>query len=205
MKSWRFCCGRMLLLPFVFLVLTTEPVFPQAAPSGATNFKAKVDAAALALAGNARFKGLSRANRQARVEFVVGNMLFTLLHELAHGAILEMALPVLGKEEDAADSFAATRLIEIGSEFSDQAVAEAARGSIRFRTTTSMDSIRCAPSKLYALLSARMRTSFGILPARRNCRRIAKRVAREIMAQPQILGIWSSNRICALPINQKPK
>jgi hypothetical protein len=39
-----------------------------------------------------------------------------------------MKLPVLGKEEDAADSFAATRLIGIGSEFSEQMVAEAAKG-----------------------------------------------------------------------------
>jgi hypothetical protein len=128
MKSWRFCCSRMLLLPSIFLVLATEPLFPQAAPSGSTGFKAKVDAAALALAGNAQFKGLAAANRQALVEFVVGNVMFTLLHELAHGAIHEMSLPVLGKEEDAADSFAATRLIRVGSEFSEQVVAEAAKG-----------------------------------------------------------------------------
>jgi hypothetical protein len=36
------------------------------------------------------------------VEFVAGNMLFVLLHELGHAAITEMGLPVLGRMEDAA-------------------------------------------------------------------------------------------------------
>jgi Putative metallopeptidase len=34
-------------------------------------------------------------------------MLFVLLHEMAHAAITQMGLPVVGKMEDAADSFAA--------------------------------------------------------------------------------------------------
>jgi hypothetical protein len=125
---WWLVCRRMLLLSPFFLVLVTAPALPQTAPMEATNVKARVDAAALALAGSPRFKGLSATHRQALVEFVVGNMMFTLLHELAHGAIHEMRLPVLGREEDAADSFAATRLIKIGSEFSEQVAAEAAKG-----------------------------------------------------------------------------
>jgi hypothetical protein len=47
------------------------------------------------------------------VEFVAGNMLFVMLHELGHTAIAEMGLPVLGRMEDAADSFAALRLIRV--------------------------------------------------------------------------------------------
>jgi hypothetical protein len=36
-----------------------------------------------------------------------------------------MGLPVLGREEDAADAYAATKLITMGSEFSDRVVIEA--------------------------------------------------------------------------------
>ena len=55
-------------------------------------------------------------------------MLFVLLHELAHAAVTEMGLPVLGKMEDAADTFAALRLIRVGSDFSHHVLTEAARG-----------------------------------------------------------------------------
>jgi len=62
------------------------------------------------------------------MEFVAGNMLFVLLHELGHAAITEMGLPVLGRMEDAADSFAALRLIRVGSDFSHRVLIEAAKG-----------------------------------------------------------------------------
>jgi hypothetical protein len=55
-------------------------------------------------------------------------MLFVVLHEMAHAAISEMGLPVLGREEDAADSYAATRLIRIGSGVSNRVLTEAAKG-----------------------------------------------------------------------------
>lgn len=51
------------------------------------------------------FKNLSPEYAQGLAEFVSGNMLFVLLHELAHAAITQMGLPVLGKMEDAADFF----------------------------------------------------------------------------------------------------
>ena len=59
---------------------------------------------------------------------MTGNMLFVLLHEIAHVAITQMGLPVLGRPEDAADLFAAVGLIRIGSEFSHRVLAEAAKG-----------------------------------------------------------------------------
>ena len=55
-------------------------------------------------------------------------MLFVLLHELAHVSITQMGLPVLGRMEDAANSFAALRLIDVGSEFSHRVLADAAEG-----------------------------------------------------------------------------
>ncbi len=55
-------------------------------------------------------------------------MLFVLLHELALASITQMGLPVLGKAEDAADSFAALRLIRVGDDFSLRVLTEAAKG-----------------------------------------------------------------------------
>ncbi len=92
-------------------------------------FQARIDAAALALRdSNPQFKSLSPKYVQGLAEFVTGNMLFVLLHEMAHASITQMGLPVLGRMEDAADTFAALRLIRVGSDFSHHVLTEAARG-----------------------------------------------------------------------------
>jgi hypothetical protein len=48
-----------------------------------------------------------------RVEFVVGNAYFVLMHEVAHMVLNEFDIPVLGNEEEAADTLAATTLIRL--------------------------------------------------------------------------------------------
>jgi hypothetical protein len=102
---------------------------PEVAYRGSGGFQAKIDAAALALRdSDPKYKKLSPKRAQAMVEFIVGNMLFVLMHETGHAAITEMGLPVLGRIEDAADTFAALRLIRIGSDFSHSVLAEAAQG-----------------------------------------------------------------------------
>jgi hypothetical protein len=55
-------------------------------------------------------------------------MLFVLLHEMAHVSITQMGLPVLGRMEDAADTYATLRLIRSGSNFSHRVLTEAAQG-----------------------------------------------------------------------------
>jgi hypothetical protein len=50
-----------------------------------------------------------------RVDFVVGNAYFVLLHEVAHMIIHEFDLPVLGNEEEAADTLAATTMVRLDS------------------------------------------------------------------------------------------
>jgi hypothetical protein len=88
-----------------------------------------VEAAAAAVReSNPKFKGSSPEYVQGLVEFVSGNMLFVLYHELAHATITQMGLPVLGKMEDAADTFATLRLIRVGSDFSRRVLANAAKG-----------------------------------------------------------------------------
>jgi hypothetical protein len=107
------------------LAQQAPPISPQQPPK----FQARVEAAAeVVRESNPKFKGSSPEYVQGLVEFVSGNMLFVLYHELAHAAITQMGLPVLGKVEDAADTFAALRLIRVGSDFSRRVLANAAKG-----------------------------------------------------------------------------
>jgi hypothetical protein len=75
-----------------------------------------------------RLKKLSPQMKRQLVEFVVGNTLFALAHEIGHGLINEMNMPVLGREEDAADSFAVVTALKIGSRYSEGVLKEAAKG-----------------------------------------------------------------------------
>jgi hypothetical protein len=107
-----------------------QPVPSQSAnPAPPSNFQARIDAAALALReGDPRFKGQAAESVRGLVEFVSGNLLFVLNHEMAHAAITQMGLPVVGKMEDAADSYATLRVLGIGSDFSHRVLITAAKG-----------------------------------------------------------------------------
>ena len=61
-------------------------------------------------------------------EFVTGNVLFVLGHETGHALISEFGLPVLGREEDAADALASIVAIKMANSFADRVVVNAARG-----------------------------------------------------------------------------
>lgn len=116
----------LLLLPVVFLGLAAA--WAQPTPADFEKFKTRIDDAVRALGNHPQLKGIPPKYREHLAEFVSGNMLFVLLHELAHTTIGELDLPVLGKEEDAADSFASLTLIHIRSQFSERVLAEAAKG-----------------------------------------------------------------------------
>src|SRR5947209_7982502 len=62
------------------------------------------------------------------VEFVTGNVLFVLAHETAHALISVFEIPVIGREEDAADALAAIVALKMGNSFADRVVVNAARG-----------------------------------------------------------------------------
>jgi hypothetical protein len=89
---------------------------------------AGTEEAVKAMAGNPRTATLSRQARRQIVEFVVGNAVFVLAHELGHGLINEMNMPVLGREEDAADSFAIVTMLKLGTAFSERVLFEAGKG-----------------------------------------------------------------------------
>src|SRR6516162_11251668 len=97
-------------------------------PSGSPSFQARIEEVARSLQNDPRLKDLSQQQRIDRVQFIVGNTLFVLLHELGHVIIDEMQLPVLGREEDAADTFAALTMLEIGTSFSQRVLMDASEG-----------------------------------------------------------------------------
>jgi hypothetical protein len=126
MRSTRF----HLLAGAILGMLLAGPggAWGQAAPSGAPPFQARIEDLARALQNAPRLKDLSEQERIDRVEFVVGNTLFILLHELGHVHFSEMHLPVLGREEDEADTFAAITLLKVGTGFSQRVLADASQG-----------------------------------------------------------------------------
>jgi hypothetical protein len=90
--------------------------------------EAGVDDAVRVLADDPRFKGLDERQRRERIEFVAGNVLFAVAHEVGHMAISELQLPVLGREEDAADAFATLAGLRMGGAFSDRVLIASAYG-----------------------------------------------------------------------------
>ena len=122
LRLWQL----LLLLPLVFIGLAKASAQPK--PADFERFKTRIHEAVRAFGNQSGLKGIPPDRREQLAEFVSGNMLFVLLHELGHTTIGELDLPVLGKEEDAADSFASLTLIHIKSEFSEHVLAEAAKG-----------------------------------------------------------------------------
>jgi hypothetical protein len=72
--------------------------------------------------------GLTKQERAETLRFAVNNSLFTLYHEVAHLLIDKLALPVLGKEEDAADNIATWILLRKNTPEANQALEDAADG-----------------------------------------------------------------------------
>src|SRR5262245_59789931 len=77
----------------------------------------------LSLADN-RIAKLSAEDAAKLTSFVVGNLFFVVVHELGHAVISQLKLPVLGREEDAADSFATLSMLLIGTELSHSVLRE---------------------------------------------------------------------------------
>lgn len=71
---------------------------------------------------------LTEEQQQTATEFAVNNSSFVIQHEIGHLLIGELGLPVLGKEEDAADSLATIMLLGADTDESDQALMDSADG-----------------------------------------------------------------------------
>jgi hypothetical protein len=111
-------------------VATAQPTQspPAQQAQAQSQIAAGIDDAVKALDSIPRFKKLSPQMKRALVEFIIGNTLFVLAHEMGHGVINEMNMPVLGREEDAADSFAITTAIKMNTRFSERVLEEQVKG-----------------------------------------------------------------------------
>ena len=100
----------------------------QARVTTAEQIRARIVEVARNLKDHPQLRKLTQQDRESAVAFVFGNMLFVLLHELAHAAIADLEIPVLGREEDAADEFAILRMLWVGSAFTHRVLADATKG-----------------------------------------------------------------------------
>ena len=121
---------------FLTAVLATLAVVPPMlagpagaeAPTGKHDIERRVAEAARDLASHPHFRGKSQEQREKHVAFVAGNILFALGHEAGHAAIYEMGIPVVGREEDAADIFSTLLALMCRDSFADRVLANAALG-----------------------------------------------------------------------------
>jgi len=110
------------------LLISGGPIFGQPAPLELKQFQARTNEFGGALQSASQPEAFSPLQRENVVDFIIGNMLFVLLHETAHNIITEFNIPVLGRQEDAADVFAVLTLLKVGNPMSQRVLVEAARG-----------------------------------------------------------------------------
>jgi hypothetical protein len=121
---------RFLVVTIVALLVALAPGSRAHAGDPASKYELtrRVTEAARMLARHPNFKGMSDAQREKAVEFITGNMIFVLGHEAGHAVIREMGIPVVGREEDAADIFATLMALMCTDAFADRVLANAALG-----------------------------------------------------------------------------
>ncbi len=101
----------------LLLLTCATPAAAQALPAPSP-LEMRITEAAQMLAKDTRFAAIVPRRGQELVEFVAGNVLFALTHEMGHVATTELGLIVLGREEDAADGFATLQGLKMGNAFS---------------------------------------------------------------------------------------
>jgi len=130
--NWRRAVGDFAMLLVAMLLMavlvSAAPLHAQTAAPESQRMRARMENAITEMGGDARMKKMSEQEQRDLVEFVAGNMLFVGFHEMGHALISELHLPVLGHEEDAADSFATLAMLQEGTEFSINILVQAARG-----------------------------------------------------------------------------
>jgi len=122
--STRTCSQAFALLA---LLLCAAPPLAAETASKPELDQRIVDAAQM-LAGTPHFAGVPARELERHVEFMIGNTLFVLGHELGHAVISQMQIPIAGNEENAADVFATLMLLKVKDAFSDRALVNVARG-----------------------------------------------------------------------------
>ena len=119
--------GAMVLIAALTINAPTASA-QQRSPEDQASARAAMDEAVKALDQSQQLKKLSQRAKRELVEFAIGNVLFVMAHEMGHVLINEMDLPVLGREEDAADSYAVLVALQLQTSFSERVLLEAAKG-----------------------------------------------------------------------------
>ncbi|WP_170848342.1 DUF4344 domain-containing metallopeptidase [Devosia sp. YR412] len=82
------------------------------------------------MSGAVQAQDLTKQQRAEQRRFAYNNSLFVLYHEVGHLLFDQLQLPVLGREEDAADNVATWTLLRQKTAEADQALKDAAQGWI---------------------------------------------------------------------------
>jgi hypothetical protein len=110
------------------LLFAAGPARAQAVPNDAELFQARVNEGVRMIERDPRLKQMTHQQLQGAAEFTAGNVLHVMLHEIGHALIDDMYLYVLGREEDAADSYATVAMLKVGGSFSERVLSEATKG-----------------------------------------------------------------------------
>jgi hypothetical protein len=121
----RYLCGWTITLA---ALTVTGSLFAQPGPPERQGFEERIIAIASSFKSIPSLKRLSQTQLENLMNFMVGNMLFVMNHEMAHVIINDFHIPVLGDEEDAADDFAIVTSLRFGTDFSYRVLGEAAKG-----------------------------------------------------------------------------
>jgi hypothetical protein len=89
----------------------------------------------LASAVPATAQELTNSQHEAAVQFVMGNVRHTMLHEIGHLLVDQLDLPVLGREEDAVDTMATVMMLETGTRSDVDALQDTVDGWLYSETT----------------------------------------------------------------------
>jgi hypothetical protein len=124
-RPWLLCA-----LPFV--LMTAPPAALAQGQMHAVPPKAHMmpmDKAIKVMDADPGMKKMPMNQRMSVMEFVAGNLVFVLQHEMGHAQISERKLAVLGaRDEDAADVFAILTMLEMGDVMSYRVLEQAAMG-----------------------------------------------------------------------------
>ena len=90
-RSWRPCAIALALSALAGGTLWAAPL------ADSSDCEARLEAAVQAISTHPRVKDIPRDKIKATTEFALGNTLFALMHEMAHGLITDLGLPVLGR------------------------------------------------------------------------------------------------------------
>src|SRR6185295_5503513 len=90
----RYLTGALTVAALLFNVPTATAQLTQQQ----SRIISGIDEAIKAIGDLPRLKKMSPQAKGQLVEFIMGNTLFTMAHEIGHGLINEMNMPVLGRE-----------------------------------------------------------------------------------------------------------